>query len=166
MGSTSNHERPSPEDPNSTQRKTELLRRRIEAAVKGVAADLGLPWELLTLRERARQYFSRPDVLDAWMEHDRSRGLQFPHQAYVFRELLRCGKEIRKERKELSRRGKETTPSSPSEEIVREVYETYSRDEWKNLVTKLERASKTSIRNTQPADRQGSYTFDTWSATP
>jgi hypothetical protein len=96
MGSTSNHERPSPEDPNSTQRKTELLRRQIEAAAKAVAADLGLPWALLTLRERAQQYVS----LDAWRENDRSQGLPFPHQAYVRKELLRCGKEIRKEREE------------------------------------------------------------------
>ena len=50
----------------------------------------------MTLRERAQQYVS----LDAWRENDRSQGLPFPYQAYVRKELLRCGKEIRKEREE------------------------------------------------------------------
>ncbi len=63
MGSVPNHERTSSDDPNKTQRKRELLNKVIGAAAKAVALDLGLPWELLALREHGRQYAARPGVV-------------------------------------------------------------------------------------------------------
>jgi hypothetical protein len=43
MGSIQNHEWPSPENPNSQQRKIELLRREIEAVAKAVAVNRHCP---------------------------------------------------------------------------------------------------------------------------
>ncbi len=123
MGSMQNHEWPSPENPNSQQRKIELLRREIEAAAKAVAVDHRRPWELLALRERARQHISQPGALEAWKDHDQSLGLSFPHQQYIRKALFRC---------EVS------TPSPPSAETVGKVYAAFSSDEWKYLVADLD----------------------------
>ena len=132
MGSVPNHEWPSSEDPNNTQRKTELLNQEIEAAAKAVALGCGFPWELLALREYGRQYVARPGVLGAWREYDRSQGHPFPHQTYIRKELLRYAKALRARKEE----GIQLSP--PLEKSVSEAYRVYSKDEWKDLITKLD----------------------------
>ena len=138
MGSVPNHERSSSEGPNITQRKTELLTQAIEAAAKAVAFGLGLPWELLALREYGRQYAARPGVLGEWRDYDQSQGNPFPHQAYIRKQLLKHV-EVLPTRKEEGARPSPPSELSPSlEESVGVAYRAYSKDEWKDLIAKLD----------------------------
>jgi hypothetical protein len=138
MGSVPNHERSSPEGPSNTQRKRELLTREIEAAAKAAALSRGLPWELLALCEYGWQYVARPGVIGSWREYDRSQGQLFPHPAYIRKELLRHAEALR-ERKEQGIRSSLPAELSPLlEKSVSAAYRAYSKDEWKDLITKLD----------------------------
>jgi len=127
MWSVPNHDQPSSKDPNSTQRNAELVRKAIEEAATAVAMSLRRPWELLALREHAWQHIRRRGVFQAWMDHDDNRGYRFPHQLFIRRELVRYAKD--------------SAPSAPSEEAIRDAYDAYSKDEWKDLIADLDRAN-------------------------
>jgi hypothetical protein len=128
VGSVPDHKGASPEVSNSKQRKAELLKQAIETAAKAVAIQLRCPWQLVALREHARQHVSQPSLLGAWKEHDRSSGFKFPHQAYIRKVLLTWSK------------GRPASP--PSEESVREAYEAFTKEEWTNrLIPNLDRAT-------------------------
>jgi hypothetical protein len=61
------------------------------------------------------------------MDHDDSHAYKFPHQTYISRELVRYAKA--------------SAPPAPSGETVREVYDAYSKEEWKDLIADLDRAN-------------------------
>ena len=75
-------------------------------------------------------------MVAAWKDYDRSLKFSFPHQAYVRLGLLKYAEAVR-ERKVKGSLPSPPTELSPSlEKSVSAAYRFYSKDEWKELITK------------------------------
>jgi hypothetical protein len=127
MGSVPNHKRPSGEDPNSTQRKTELLRQEIEAAAKAVAVSCGLPFELEALREAGAR-----GVVDALTKSNHETlgwTLQQHARRYIYERTLERGKRLQREAR-----------SVPTAKCIKEALEKFSPQQWETLGASFEEA--------------------------
>jgi hypothetical protein len=124
---------------NSRQSK-EVARRSlvVAEAAQQVARELGLPWDLLALREYGSRYIKQSGVLTAWEDYDRSLGYPFPHQTYISKELLRHAKDLYKWKEESAQVSPPIELSPALEKSVSAAYGAYSKDEWKYLIPKLD----------------------------
>lgn len=132
--------------PPSEPSKVSELRRRIDecapqlkAAAQQEAYEFRIPWELSRLRKDGER-----GVLEALKaQKERAIGLPFPQAASgEIKKATRAAAERLRARRN---NGEEAPP--PTEEDVREALETFSKQEWRDLIAEFEEQDLTPLRS-------------------
>ncbi len=128
-----------PSKVNELRRRIDECATQLKAAAHQEAYRFRLPWELSRLREAGEL-----GVLEALKaQKERALGLPFPQAAYgEIEKTTRAAAERLRARRE---GGEEAPP--PTEENILEALETFSKQEWRDLIAGFEEQDLTLLRS-------------------